>query len=103
MLNTPSEEAFCVKHWEKQNIIGIDWSTTFSFKIQNKIVNKIGHFQYNLLYNLICCKKNVCTWQLSHSDLRNSCISFDNYDHSFCKMQVLTKHSGLNVQNIYGI
>ena len=24
MLNTHSEDAFCIKHWERQNIIGND-------------------------------------------------------------------------------
>ena len=57
MLNTYSEEAFCIKHWERQNILGNDWSSIFLLKL-NINVNKIGHFQYNLLYNLICCKKN---------------------------------------------
>ena len=87
MLNTYSEEAFCIKHWERQNILGNDWSTIFLLKL-NKNVNKIGRFQYKLLYNLICCKKNLCTWQLSHSDLCKFCNCLDNYDHFFSKMQV---------------
>ena len=48
-LYTHPEEPFCIKYWEKEHLIeNCDWSSTFSFKIKNRITNKIGHFQYNL-------------------------------------------------------
>ena len=46
------------------NVIPSCWETLFCFKIKNRIINKIGHFQYNILYNLICCHKNLCKWSL---------------------------------------
>ena len=56
MLYTHPEEPFCIKYWEKQNLMeNYDWVSTFSFKVKNRITNKIGHFQYNLMYNLVCC------------------------------------------------
>ena len=64
MLYTYPVEPFCIGYWEKQNLIeNCDWSSTFSFKIKNRITNKIGHFQYNLMYNIVCCKKNLHKWE----------------------------------------
>ena len=77
---------FCIKYWEKQNlIINYDWSSTFSFKIKNRITNKIDHFQYNLMYNLVFCKKNLHKWKISDSDKCNICNCIDDYDHFFVK------------------
>ena len=86
MLYTHPEEPFCIKYWEKQNlIVNYDWVSTFSFKIKNRITNKIGNFQYNLMYNLVCCKKNLHKWKLSDSDKCNICNCIDDYDHFFVK------------------
>ena len=50
-------EPICAKYW--LNKFGAEdksleyWNKIFTFKIKNRIENKFGHFQYNLLYDLI--------------------------------------------------
>ena len=57
-------EPIYIKNWQNKfgRYTGIScleyWTKIFTFKIQNETENKFGHFQYNLLYNFIPCKKN---------------------------------------------
>ena len=85
MLNTQFDEPNCIKYWSKKNIISNDWNSIFHFKIKNRTINKIGHFQYNLLNNLICCKRNLWKWSLSESERCTVCDCLDDYDHFFIK------------------
>ena len=39
----------------------------------------------NLMYNIVCCKKNLYMWKLSDSDKCNICNCIDDYDHFFVK------------------
>ena len=84
-VNTP----MCVNYW--QNSIGLskieNWNKIFVFKIKNRITNKLGHFQINVLYNLIPCGKNLFKWKVTDSDKCVFCDLSDDYDHFFisCK------------------
>ena len=59
--------------WSNCGPMNLKWTSMtvqlFSFKIGNRITNKIGHFQYNLMYNIICCKKNLHKWKLIRTHL----------------------------------
>lgn len=83
--NTP----LCMNYW--QDSIGLSkieyWNKIFAFKIKNRINNKLGHFQFNVLYNLIPCGKNLLKWKIRDSDKCVFCDLTDDYDHFFinCK------------------
>ena len=86
--------------------------------IKNRIENKFGHFQYNLLYNSIPCKKNLYKWKINDCDKSCFCNCLEDYNHFFfvCKkdiqfwesfkkfLYVLTRiHFNLSLENsIYG-
>ena len=57
------------------------WNKIFTFKIKNRIENKFGHFQYNLLYNLIPCKKNLYKWKIIDSDKCCFCDCLEDCNH----------------------
>ena len=82
-------EPICMKYW--QNKFGRHtgtsclefWNKIFTFKIKNRIENKFGHFRYNLLYNLIPCKKNLYKWKINDSDKWCFCDCLEDYNHFF--------------------
>ena len=67
-------EPICIKYWQNKfgrhgGISCLEyWNNIFTFTIKNRIKNKYGHFQYNILFNLIPCKKNLFKWKISDSD-----------------------------------
>ena len=83
LFNVHHENASCIKHWERENIYYDNWENIFRFKINNRILNKIGQFEYNILYNLICCRKNLFTWKLVDTNRCHFCNVIDDYDHFF--------------------
>ena len=83
MLSQTKSKPICINYWE-QHLHGIkDWYNIFMFKIKNRILNKIGHFQFNLIYNLIPCKKNLRKWNLIESDKCDFCNCLEDYNHFF--------------------
>ena len=87
LFNVQDANASCIKYWEKENIYIDNWEYIFRFKIKERFLNKIGHFQFSMLYNMICCKKNLFTWTLCDSNLCSFCNVVDDYEHFFitCK------------------
>lgn len=87
LLNNGVVENTCIKYWDKHSIgrnTCTPWKSIFRFKLCNRIFNKIGHFQYNVLNNLICCRRNLFIWKLSPSSICNICKEYvDNYEHFF--------------------
>ena len=56
LLMKIERKPICVKYWQNKFGAHTDlsleyWNKTFTFKIINRIENKFGHFQYNLLCN----------------------------------------------------
>ena len=93
-MGTTECEPFCVKFWHKnlgRHLCPRQWNNIFTFKIKYRIENKLGHFQFNLLYNLIPCKKNLFTWKLSDTDKCTFCNCVDEYNHYFvaCSRSVI--------------
>ena len=81
-------EPICVKYWQNKFGAHTDislehWNKIFTFKIKNRIENKFGHFQYNLLYNLMPCKKNLYKWKINDSDKYCFCNCVEDYNHFF--------------------
>ena len=70
-------------YWENKNKNVVNWNSIFSFKIKNRVLNKIGQFQYKVLNNLICCKRNLHIWKLSNTNLCPHCKVVDDYEHFF--------------------
>ena len=58
ILNRNQENPICIKYWEKEFTQKYTWFNIFYFKIKQRIENRMGHFQFNVLYNLIPTKKN---------------------------------------------
>ena len=85
MFNICDVKSSCITYWEKENVYLDNWDNIFRFKIKERILNKIGHFQYNVLYNMVCCKKNLYTWRLTDSNLCSFCDVVDDYEHFFIK------------------
>ena len=85
LLMKIKNESICIKYW--QDKFGISylqyWNKIFTFKIKNRIENKFGHFQYNLLLNLIPCKKILYKWKISDSDECCFCNCLKDYNHFF--------------------
>ena len=85
-MGTTENEPICVKLWQanlNKSMCHSKWNKIFNYKIKNRIDNKLGHFQFNLLYNLIPCKKNLFKWKLSESDKCSFCNAIDDYNHFF--------------------
>jgi exonuclease III len=83
MLNQDNHTPICINYWEQTFHTRKDWYNIFLFKLKNRILNKIGHFQFNLIYNLIPCKKNLHKWKLIESDKCDFCDNLDDYRHFF--------------------
>ena len=69
LLMKIEREPICVQYWQNRfdghaDISLEHWNKIFTFKIKNRIENKFGHFQYNLIYNLIPCKKTSTSGKL---------------------------------------
>ena len=92
-MNIKKNDTICVTYWHHYFHDHVNracmeyWVKIFTFKIKNRIENKYGHFQYNLLYNLIPCKKNLYKWKISTSDNCCFCNCTEDYNHFFitCK------------------
>ena len=88
LLMKIEREPICVQYWQNRfgghaDISLEHWNKIFTFKIKNRIENKFGHFQYNLIYNLIPCKKNLYKWKINDSDKCCFCNCVEDYNHFF--------------------
>ena len=84
LLDTDKSEPICIKHWEQRGITKRkSWNSIFLFKIKNRLENRYGQFQFNVLYNLIPCKKNLFLWSLSNTDKCDYCNEKENLEHFF--------------------
>ena len=100
LLMKIEREPICVQYWQNRfgghaDISLEHWNKIFTFKIKNRIENKFGHFQYNLIYNLIPCKKNLYKWKINDSDKCCFCNCVEDYNHFFltCEKNVHFIHS----------
>ena len=83
LLNTDIEKPMCIQYWEKHGIFVKEWDKIFLFKIKNRLENRIGQFQFNVLYNLIPCKHNLNKWNISDTHACGFCKQKDNLEHFF--------------------
>ena len=85
MFNVYDVNTTDFNHWERKNIHFGNWNNIYQFKIKERYINKIGHFEFKVLYNMICCKKNLSTWKLCDSNLCTFCNVLDDYEHFFVR------------------
>ena len=50
---------YCIKYWEQKLNVSNILDLIFKFKLKNRILNKLGQFQFNLLYHLVLGKKEL--------------------------------------------
>ena len=51
MFNAYDANTLYFNHWEEENIH--NWNQVFKFKIKERCMNKIGQFQFKVLYDLL--------------------------------------------------
>ena len=83
MLMSDMNKPICIKYWEQKLNVSIDWQFIFTFKLKKRILNKLGQFQFNLLYNLVPCKNNLKKWKLIDTDQCDFCKDIEDYQHLF--------------------
>ena len=84
MLNVNDSKPRCIQYWEQKGIVEDQlWNDIFLFKVKNRLENRYGQFQFNVLYNLIPCKRNLFLWSLSNSEKCDFCNEKENIEHFF--------------------